>query len=81
MYTLFEMLEYGPIVASDADWGLVVTINGSYLNLWVSRGDNSFENTEARSLGIDNGLHDLPITKAMELGQSWLNYLTKEGNL
>lgn len=34
--TIFEVLGCGPIVAGDEAKGYLVTINGSYLNLWSS---------------------------------------------
>jgi hypothetical protein len=33
--TIFDVLEYGPICAADEDSGALVTINGSYVNLWM----------------------------------------------
>ena len=32
--TLFEVLEYGPIVAQDEDAGILVTVNGAYFNFY-----------------------------------------------
>jgi hypothetical protein len=36
--TIIEVLEYGPICAADEDTGCLVTVNGSYVNLWVPCG-------------------------------------------
>lgn len=55
------MLDYGPIVGHDEELGLLVTVNGAYLNLWIERGD-TFENTDCRHVrgrragrGVDRG--------------------------
>ena len=48
---IFEVMQYGPIVACDEELGLLVTVNGAYFNLWVSRGDGEFENTTCSSPG------------------------------
>jgi len=43
----FVIDEYGPALASNEDYELIVTVNGSYFNLWVNRGEDNWENTEA----------------------------------
>jgi hypothetical protein len=65
---IFEVLEYGPIVAQDEDAGLLVTVNGSYLNLWVLRGNGEFDNTECRALDSADGL----FTQVMDHADEYL---------
>ena len=47
MNILFLIDEYGPAIATNEDYGLLITLNGSYFNLWVQKGDDDYENTEA----------------------------------
>ncbi len=46
MATLADVLDYGPILAVDEDYGFLVTGNGSYFNLWAFRPDATYENTD-----------------------------------
>ena len=48
MNNIFEVLEYGPIVAGDEDCGVLVTANDSYMNLWVKQSENAWTNTDCR---------------------------------
>lgn len=67
--TLFEMISFGPVVAGNEELGLYVTVNGSYFNLWVQRGDNDFENTDCRALSSENGLYSITAAEAIERGE------------
>lgn len=69
---VFEVLEYGPIVASNDDHGLLVTANGSYLNLWVGDSETGFINTDVRHVNAENGLYGLKITDVMERAEAYL---------
>jgi len=87
MSTIFEVLGHGPIVAKDEDLGLLVTINGAYLNLWEGRTRHGFnqhgapmesaswENTDCRCGHPD--LYTLTVAKAMELAEEWLEEIRK----
>jgi hypothetical protein len=46
--------EYGPAVAADHEIGVVITVNGSYFNVWGQRGDDEWENTDAFAVGEDD---------------------------
>ena len=35
---IFDVMEYGPIVFSDEDYGVLITVNGAYFNWWNSNG-------------------------------------------
>lgn len=76
---IYEVLEYGPIVACDEDFGCLVTINGSYLNLWVlqrqpyPRGPESWTNTDCRTWGGDGvDLYKVTAAQAMAFAEAWL---------
>lgn len=43
---IHEVLEYGPIVASNEDHGYLLTGNGAYWNLWIDRGDRTYSNVD-----------------------------------
>ena len=79
---VFEMLDYGPIVAKNEELGLLVTVNGSYLNLWVLQELDSdgttFQNTDCRNLSADNGLYGLEIVELMDRAEKWLKEISEE---
>lgn len=84
MMTIFEVLDCGPIVAKDEELGLLVTVNGSYLNLWVERPGKllvsgyvmGWENTDCRCGHPD--LYTLTVAKAMDLAEEWLKEIRGE---
>lgn len=78
--SLYEVIDMGPIVAKDEELGLLVTVNGAYLNLWVARhlaqlACPRWDNTDCRSGHPD--LYTLTVAKAMELAEEWLEELRK----
>ena len=79
MSTLNEMLSYGPIVASNEELGLYVTVNGSYYNLWVGDGV-TFENTTCTPVdrGFD-GLHGADCAEIIETAEKHLEDWINEG--
>jgi hypothetical protein len=47
-FTLHEIIDnYGPVLASDADFGLLVSVNGSYFQVWIATGRGTYEVIEA----------------------------------
>lgn len=87
MMTIFEVLGYGPIVAKDEEFGLLVTVNGAYLNLWVQRTETrrsgrvpfyqpKWESIDCRSGHPD--LYTLTVAKAMDLAEQWLREIRGE---
>jgi hypothetical protein len=70
--TLFEVLEYGPIMASDPETGCLVTANGSYLNFWAPRKDYEWENTDCRASGICGGWLELGSRELVERAEAYL---------
>lgn len=84
MKTLYEVLEYGPIVLADEDLGVLITINGSYLNWWnaskwdyASNASLAYKCADCRSFS-DKNLASLSWAAAQELAQEWFNETTKE---
>jgi hypothetical protein len=75
--SIFEILEYGPIVAWSEEFGILITVNGSYLNLWMTDGKD-FMNTDCRSMGYPNGLYGMDITKVMKDAEEYLTDCLKE---
>jgi hypothetical protein len=47
MEITFAIDEYGPALAADEDYEIIITVNGSYFNVWVHRGGGKWENTDA----------------------------------
>lgn len=48
---IIEVIEiYGAAVAANEDYEMLVTFNNSYFNIWVNRGDDDWNNTEAFSV-------------------------------
>jgi hypothetical protein len=85
--TIFEVLESGPIVAGDDDMGYLVTINGSYLNLWSSivesRGPGRAEavvwrSIDCRATNLPEGLYKLSAAEALDMGKAWLDEILSD---
>tara|TARA_Y100001938_G_C8002358_1_gene385415 strand:- start:254 stop:637 length:384 start_codon:yes stop_codon:yes gene_type:complete len=38
---IYEVMEYGPIVFSDSEYGVLITVNGAYFNWWNRVYDSS----------------------------------------
>lgn len=83
-YTMHEIIEnYGPIMASDQDYGILVSVNGSYFNIWCATGrPGLYENTEALHFGSrldsDNGMYGVDICKIMDVAKKILNDAMKQ---
>lgn len=67
---IHELLGYGPIVFSSEEVGVVITINGSYLNWW-HESSNGWHNSDCRSGHPD--LYTLSVSDAMDLAERWFN--------
>lgn len=77
---IHELLGYGPVVAGAEDLGVLVTVNGAYLNLWAGDGER-FENTDCRHLPSRTGgrdLREVPVGEAMDLAAAWIHELAEE---
>ena len=70
MAGIHEIMEYGPIVANDEDYDLLISVNGAYFNVWAVTGRGDYTNTEAFDLRSrvagsndrSNGLYGLAFT-------------------
>ena len=80
--TIHDVLSYGPVCASDEELGWLVTVNGSYVNLWVRiprwmQEDSGprYENVECASGHPDSDLYKLTgaqmIDRAEECLKRW----------
>lgn len=83
--SIFEVMEYGPIVFSDEETGVLITVNGSYFNWWYRRGRRSdgtptWENTECRATGLDRGLYEPSATlkSLMDRAEQWFQEVMSE---
>jgi len=72
---IHEVFGYGPIVFTSEDAGIIITINGAYLNWWVERHDG-WHNLDCRSGHPD--LYNLTVSKAMDLAESWFNEVVND---
>lgn len=69
--TLAEVvMTYGPIVAADEDMGLVVTVSGSYVQLWRQDKAGLFEAIDLQS--NDRDLYHITAAEAIDLGEAFL---------
>ena len=66
---IHEVLELGPIVFSNPEMEVFITINGSYLNWW-NRTVSGFTNADCRSFS-NLDLSKLTWIEAMELAEQW----------
>lgn len=49
--TIFDIIdEYGPICAADENMGYLVSVNGSYLNLWVESSPGRYANIDCSAM-------------------------------
>ena len=73
---VYEVLEYGPVVAADEDYSLLVTVNGAYLNLWAYDG-SEYKCLDCRPPSSD--LYTLTVSQAMDQAKTYLEDVLKEG--
>ena len=76
---LEEVLEYGPICAVDSELGILVTVNGAYLNYWNYAGKAShsmggvWTNTDCAALGKGmEGLYAITGAEMWDIGKKHL---------
>ena len=66
---IYEVLEYGPVVATDEDYCLLVTVNGAYLNLWA------YDRSEYKCLDCrppSDDLYTLTVSEAIDQAKAYL---------
>lgn len=71
--TVHQVMEYGPIVASNDELDILITVNGSYFNFWAGDFNGNYTNTDCRSIdrGI-NGIHGVSITELMDEAEQYI---------
>ncbi len=72
---VYDVLEYGPIMAADEDYSLLITINGAYLNLWLHDG-NQYKCLDCRPPSAD--LYTLTVSQAMDEAKSYLENAVRD---
>ena len=71
---IYQVLEYGPIVASEEDYSLLVTVNGAYLNLWAYDG-SEYKCLDCRPPSDD--LYTLTVSQAIDQAKAYLEDVLK----
>ena len=74
--TLYDALEYGPIVAGDSEVDCFVTVNGAYLNFWAGDGQGGYANTDCRAMPKD--LYKTTGAEMLDLAQEYLKDALRE---
>ena len=80
MATIFEVIETGPIVFADEDYGVIITINGSYLNQWNKSHNQSYNHSydcNECSSGHDD-LYNLTVSDAMDIATAWFKEMVEK---
>lgn len=72
--TLVEVMEYGLVAAIDEEGCFLVTVNGSYFNLWVKHGDDNWENTDCCPTDKERGLYGYSAAQLLDDAKEQLAY-------
>jgi hypothetical protein len=75
---LTEVLEYGPICAINEEFGVFVTVNGSYLNFWVMEGNANGECTCTTCSTRDKDLYKTTGAEMIDEAEAYLKEVLKE---
>lgn len=70
---VFDVLGMGPIVFGNAEMGVLITVNGVYLNWWNGSDEDGWHNSDCRPTDSINGLYDLSVADAMVKAEQWYN--------
>ena len=52
-YTIAEVLEYGPLMLVDDEYGVAITMNGAYVNVWPYDGTHFYAAAECYAMPSD----------------------------
>jgi hypothetical protein len=87
-YTIFELMDYGSIVAKDEELGIILTINGAYYNGFMYVGDGhwvSLNNVwapawsqDAKSRGLYSELDSVRLVNIMDEGEKIIEKIRGE---
>lgn len=85
MSTIYEVLELGPIVAKSEEHNILITVNGSYFNVFCAESLDQWTCVDTYHFGsrmtpeADNGLYGQDMTKIMDAAELLLEeVITKE---
>lgn len=86
-YTYHEIIEnYGPIMASDQDYGVAVSVNGSYFQIWQNIGSPGIYKVVeaydfASRIESKDGLYQADMAKVLDKAREILReYVDMEDN-
>lgn len=75
--TIWDMISiYGLAVYVNEEMGVVITANGSYLNLWSGSPESGFTNTDCRSLG--KNIMEMQLVEVVNEAEEYFNDIMKE---
>lgn len=76
--TMPEVLEYGPVVFADEDFGCLISIGHGYLHWWRHTGEGRYEEVDVRSSDKTSfDLNKITVSKAMDLAKEWFDEASK----
>ncbi|RLA66599.1 MAG: hypothetical protein DRQ88_06095 [Epsilonproteobacteria bacterium] len=78
MMNIYEVLGLGVVVAGSESLGVLVTANATYLNFWVEKYKNRWENIDVRSFGDVENLLDLSATDLISRAESFIEEVMEE---
>lgn len=73
--TVHEVLEYGPIMCSDADFGILITANGAYFNIWNATGKGTYVCSDCVATNLEHGLYGVDAAKLLDKAKNVLTEL------
>lgn len=76
--TIEEVAEYGPILLVKE--GNLITVNGSYFNLWYQESDTLWVCVDCRSPGVTDGENQLSLWEAVKVAENWIKEIENEMN-
>jgi len=88
MSDIYEVMEYGSVIASDSEAGHLMTVNGAYFNLWVTEADGGWVCVECydvesrinnREDGSWRGIYGVDIVKLQDAATEILEHLWEDG--
>lgn len=69
--SLHEVIEYGPIVFSDDDLGVLIGCNGAYLNWFNQIGPGKYDNSTCRARNKD--LYESTVADVIDEAKEWFD--------
>ena len=69
---IHEVIEYGPVVFTDEELDVLVTVNGAYFNWWNGNGEGDYHCSTCRYNGSGD-LYTQTVSETMDLAKAWYN--------